>query len=1557
MTKPFFPTGGQLEAPTLILQLKSGDSLGVIDGAFDITYKKNLNSANELSFTVCKYIDGRLNPMWDSLTDLKSIYVPEFQERFEIKVSCHEEVQETKSITGTSLCEAELGQFILYGLEINTEDDIKYNSSDTYQTTVFYIDINDTDSEETKADKRNHSLLHRVLAEKAPFYRIGHVDESLKNLAFTFSADGTSIYDFLTGEVAKQMQCLFQFDSLERKIHAYVFSNDKPTESYGKDTTILIDRENLASSLTCEGDIDSLKNCFHVEGGDETINAALSLLNSSGGQYLYYFSPEMLAEMPENLSSAISGYNELSKDYLEKNPIYPYWTTHQYVRMPKSAEYYMQPSPFIPALPDTRFVSAFEKVVSEISNLTDSSGNKPYKDYNYTIPSDFTTHASLVAACHDALDLQAFLEISMMPDYKMEEYDKYQALSRLNESNFGTIGVAELNSSLKNEIKHIILQKAKTLINTALFSVNIDQSNFSTQSESGKITTATWKGTFSITDRQDPNPETNTITNSTYQEIAELEGITLTSYSIPASISLTINDDVVSYAQNSIAWMLAQKELPMASDLYAPEMKLKSFKKQIQFHGKSNLQIIQDVLTDCLGMISEQIKQIKNNPAILDTDPMYEKMEKYKQSYDEKLDAVSAALEQRSEQIKAVELFQLLMEAYLREVKEALDFKKYLFKYQSEHHLEQDLWEIFQYYRREGEYQNNNIISTNLKGNAEVVRYAQKLLEYASQELKTAGTIQYNISTTMDNLLALPEFTSALQQSQTAFDVGNWIRVRMDVHEETGEEQIYKLRLISYQINYEETNSSSIQVEFSTTTRGSGSAMSDVESILNSARSMATSYPAVVRQVALGNKTTEKVSQWVSEGLDLTEQQIINNSKEQTLVIDNNGLLARTYDTLTETYEDCQLRILNNGIYTTHDNWKTIDTALGKFQYKDPFHNLQPTEVYGIIARKLVGEQILGEDLKFTNSSGTMQFHDQGLTVSNGVNTIAICPNVSGNSSDRLFEIFSELIDANGFSSKKDLLYTDTSGNLNITGTITATNGSIGGFQINQSYLANGTNSLGAQNNSVYIGTDGISCGLGFMAYNTGECKMQGDITAKGELTLIGGFWSVDPRPFIPPVFTPDAISVTIAAGQKTYSGSTGLGTIGIATGLTIEDNVMAKALYTINDDRVNTYWDKTGFYLDCNNNHNGFQPILSFHDDGSCDIGKMPSDTLSFGNITINASLDNVIIKDKLSMPDSNIIQGNEENAYTNLRHILKYSYDSVIYNGTLQIFPSSNGSFRIGLYDATNKEWKGFLDFKPNNTISVGQNIQPISANELDLGSSSHFWHYTYSRVLHLKPGGYQTTGRINCPWKDGDTHDALTVADDGLTLYLGWEGSDKYSTNTILRGGSVHLKNASGAVVTSDERLKNSFKSMSEYEGFFDCLEPCFFKLNEGTSGRYHGGFKAQQVLSALEKNNLGSQDFAGYVTYTVNPDSEEYHGYEEECGLIYTEFTALNTHMIQKTRQELSEAKNTIQKLQQQLTETKDTIKKMQQELLESKDTNQKFQQELAELKNTLQELTT
>lgn len=52
--------------------------------------------------------------------------------------------------------------------------------------------------------------------------------------------------------------------------------------------------------------------------------------------------------------------------------------------------------------------------------------------------------------------------------------------------------------------------------------------------------------------------------------------------------------------------------------------------------------------------------------------------------------------------------------------------------------------------------------------------------------------------------------------------------------------------------------------------------------------------------------------------------------------------------------------------------------------------------------------------------------------------------------------------------------------NLSISGQVTASSGTIGGFTIGDIFLANGTTSIASGDESVYLGTDGISCGTQF---------------------------------------------------------------------------------------------------------------------------------------------------------------------------------------------------------------------------------------------------------------------------------------------------------------------------------------------------------------------------------------------------------------------------------------------------------------------------------------------
>lgn len=115
------------------------------------------------------------------------------------------------------------------------------------------------------------------------------------------------------------------------------------------------------------------------------------------------------------------------------------------------------------------------------------------------------------------------------------------------------------------------------------------------------------------------------------------------------------------------------------------------------------------------------------------------------------------------------------------------------------------------------------------------------------------------------------------------------------------------------------------------------------------------------------------------------------------------------------------------------------------------------------------------------------------------------------------------------------------------------------------------------------------------------------------------------------------------------------------------------------------------------------------------------------------------------------------------------------------------------------------------------------------------------------------------------------------------------------TYLRGTAVYLA-SSGAAVTSDARKKNSVEALPDaYEALIDKLTPVRYKYNDGTSGRYHAGFIAQEVQEALESVGLTTQDFGGFI---------DLNGDGEELGLIYSEFIALLLHKIKHQEQRIA-----------------------------------------------------
>ena len=147
-------------------------------------------------------------------------------------------------------------------------------------------------------------------------------------------------------------------------------------------------------------------------------------------------------------------------------------------------------------------------------------------------------------------------------------------------------------------------------------------------------------------------------------------------------------------------------------------------------------------------------------------------------------------------------------------------------------------------------------------------------------------------------------------------------------------------------------------------------------------------------------------------------------------------------------------------------------------------------------------------------------------------------------------------------------------------------------------------------------------------------------------------------------------------------------------------------------------------------------------------------------------------------------------------------------------------------------------------------------------------------------------------------GTSWGGVCVGDDGQQLRL-------YGTSIW----------ASHSISTSDENLKENFTTLDQYEDFYMNLNPIGFNyIGDYDGKKTHFGFGAHKTEDILESEGYDSDKFA-VVTHRplVQEDIEKRFGkdvevdVEMEYGVSYTEFIALNTHMIQKTRRELTKVK--------------------------------------------------
>ena len=134
-------------------------------------------------------------------------------------------------------------------------------------------------------------------------------------------------------------------------------------------------------------------------------------------------------------------------------------------------------------------------------------------------------------------------------------------------------------------------------------------------------------------------------------------------------------------------------------------------------------------------------------------------------------------------------------------------------------------------------------------------------------------------------------------------------------------------------------------------------------------------------------KEREEISSLIKDPLDTTLRAAFANMVNQEFTIDKNGILGRKKVSETsDEFEDEQVRLINNLLIFTDDNWETAKTALGKIYYTDDDGNQVAS--YGLIAETIIGSLIMGERLKIKNANSTVEIGAEGITIKKSDGTI-----------------------------------------------------------------------------------------------------------------------------------------------------------------------------------------------------------------------------------------------------------------------------------------------------------------------------------------------------------------------------------------------------------------------------------------------------------------------------------------------------------------------------------------------------------------------------------------
>lgn len=185
--------------------------------------------------------------------------------------------------------------------------------------------------------------------------------------------------------------------------------------------------------------------------------------------------------------------------------------------------------------------------------------------------------------------------------------------------------------------------------------------------------------------------------------------------------------------------------------------------------------------------------------------------------------------------------------------------------------------------------------------------------------------------------------------------------------------------------------------------------------------------------------------------------------------------------------------------------------------------------------------------------------------------------------------------------------------------------------------------------------------------------------------------------------------------------------------------------------------------------------------------------------------------------------------------------------------------------------------IDVGPIQRVNINGGT-PVTSN--NIGNQNVKYSTTSGSTSYASSAGHADSAdlAINASYstKAGDSNYAYQLV--SVNGAMGARISASYNLIPVYSGMNVGSSQnpwsggygVSGWITTSDENLKTDIKPISDdarWLAFVKEVIPYTFQMLQGTSGRYHIGFIAQQVEKAMAECGISDMEFAGLVKAPV------------------------------------------------------------------------------------------